>query len=71
MNREERAAVRTTPPMVDAKGERCVGLRAPPLDDGTLAKDAAIRGHAVDLELEDAAVFEDQLEDFAILRNGR
>ena len=49
--------------VVSFSGRRRSRLRA-------LADDAAIRRHAVHLELQDAAVLEAQLENLAILRNG-
>jgi hypothetical protein len=37
----------------------------------SLADDAAIWRHTVHLQLQDAAIFETQFEDFAVLRNRR
>jgi hypothetical protein len=59
MNSEQGTAVRATAPMIDSERQLSISFRATPFDDGALAKDPAIRRHAVDLQLEDTTVLED------------
>jgi hypothetical protein len=71
MDREDVAAIRAAAAVVDIRGHRRVYLRSSLVDRRALADHAAIRRHTTNLKLQHAAVFECQIENFAVLSDRR